>query len=247
MTPRSAFTFHAERLERDDVWHAVRRVARTFGARGRGLTFFVHPLTAIEADVDLAPRLAELAQAGHEIAQHTHYYRDHAEGPGGLVKTTSLDDATVLRCLDRDFDYLSEAGHRPRGFVGGGWAVSATALAWLQERSFAYDCTYRTFRLGYDNPLAAPGDDAPGPSRIGSLVELPTTSTFSAEIRRPFGGHDTASGSVRYRLSYMHDTDLLGWKDAALRRLRPLLVRRYRHVTAGQVVRELGDLRQGAR
>lgn len=236
MQPLCAFAFHAERLEDDDVWEAVRMTAAWMQSRGVPLTFFVHPLTAIEAGVDLTPRLAQLADGGHEIAQHTHFYAEHHEGPRGLVKRTDLGEGTVIRCLSRDFEYLVGAGFRPRGFVAGGWAISPVTFDWLEVHGFRYDCSYRTFGLRYPNAMAAEGDDAPGPFWRGHVLEIPTTAPLSDEIRRPWTAHAASSENVRFRIGYMHDTDLIKrGRGMALRRCRTTITRGYVHVTVGEI------------
>lgn len=237
-------TMHAEHLERDDVWMRVSSTARDLGRRRIPITFFVHPFHAIRAGFDLRPRLEQLLVGGHEIGQHTHYYGRYEETPAGVRKETSLDPDTVERCLDRDHAYLRTAGITPAGYVSGGWAIPDGLFGWLRERAFAYDCSFRSYRLPYANPASLPGDDATVPFRVDGLLEIPTTARMSAWLRARATGsaRSLTAGRVRYELVYLHDTDLLhGPKRAMLRRLVPLLVRRRRPVAVGELASIVAD------
>ena len=112
-------TLHAERMEVDRVWINIDRLLRNLERAGGRATVFVHPFSAIEAGVDLGPRIQNLLGRGHEIAQHTHYYAPRA--PGATTKPVDrMDPENVVRCLDRDLRYLREAGVDSRGYVAGG-------------------------------------------------------------------------------------------------------------------------------
>lgn len=239
---------HAESLERDSVWDAVRRALDRIEPRGVRVTFFVHPFTAIRAAIDIADRIGELAQHGHEIAQHTHFYAEYEETAKGIRKRTDLDAEVIDRCLARDHDYLVSVGFTPRGFVSGGWAIVPEIVEWLQAHGFAYDCSYRTYRLPYESEHARSGDDAAGPFRKGPLLEVPTSATLPMEVRGPLPGGTgpIVVGDVRYRLSYLHDADLLERrKFLSLTRLRGLMLgRNVRHVTAGELAQVVGSMLQ---
>jgi hypothetical protein len=242
---------HAEELQRDDVWRAVSRFAAAFERRGMRLTVFVHPFRAIRTRFDLASRLGELRDRGHEIGQHTHYYAAFVESAQGTRKETRLDVETIRACLDRDHAYLLEAGAAPSGYVSGGWAIHDEIYAWLRERRFAYDCSYRTFTLPYANPAATAGDAAAGPFRIDGIVEVPTTDPMGGWLRR--GGslrRPPATPARAYRLVYLHDTDLIGAvKGRIVSSLAPALARGSRSVTGAElasiVSAELEDQRDG--
>src|SRR5690348_11076417 len=89
---------HAERLHEPQVWRAVQRLLTDAKRRRLKLTFFVHPYWAIQSGRDLVAPLEEILNAGHEIAQHTHFY---FEG-----KQTVLSDENVTRRLDEDLSVL---------------------------------------------------------------------------------------------------------------------------------------------
>jgi peptidoglycan/xylan/chitin deacetylase (PgdA/CDA1 family) len=238
MSDLLAVTFHAEHLERDDVWSHVARAAGAFARRRIPLTFFVHPFHAIRAGFDLRARLQELRDQGHEIGQHTHYYARFEQTATGTNKRTSLESETIERCLARDHAYLGEAGFSPTGYVSGGWAINDEVFAWLRANRFRYDCSFRTYRLPYANPAAAAGDDASGPFWLDRLLEVPTTAGLTTWLRRrPSGAPRPRAGDdARYELIYLHDTDLLEWpKRTLFLRAVPLLARGKRATTAGEL------------
>jgi peptidoglycan/xylan/chitin deacetylase (PgdA/CDA1 family) len=245
----ACLTVHAERLERDPVWDAVRRALDRIEPHGVHVTFFVHPFGAIRAEIDIADRIKELAERGHEIAQHTHFYAEYDETEAGVRKRTDLAPTVIESSLARDRDYLLEAGFTPRGFVSGGWAIHTAIFEWLEAHGYSYDCSYRTYRLPYESGHSRDGYDVDGPFRMGSLLEVPTSSSLKDEVMAaPWAGSGAvAVGDVKYRLSYLHDDDLLERrKFLSLTRLRGLrLGGRVRHVTADALAGVLGSRLQG--
>src|SRR4051794_41165954 len=137
-------TMHAERLHDDRVWVLVQRF---LSDSARPWTVFVEPVHARIAGVDLAPRLAWLAERGHESAMHTHLSQLHGdrERASGFSKGSEPSARAVEDCLDNDFRYLVARGHVPRGFVAGAWRVDDRVLVWLVAHDFVYDCTLRTY------------------------------------------------------------------------------------------------------
>jgi peptidoglycan/xylan/chitin deacetylase (PgdA/CDA1 family) len=200
------FTLHAERLEVDPVWARTDHLLRRLERRGGRATLFVHPFSAIEAGADLGPRIRSLIDRGHEIGQHTHYYAPRSPGSTGKPDS-EMDADNVLRCLNRDLDYLRASGADPRGYVAGGWAMHDAADGWLRERAFSYDASVRSFSLGYQNPQAAAGDHWERPLTENGLVRLPTTTPATRWFRRANGALSFGAGS--YDLAYIHDYDLL--------------------------------------
>ena len=245
----ACLTMHAERLERDPVWDALRRALDRIEPHGVHITFFVHPFEAIRAEIDITDRMKELAERGHEIAQHTHFYAEYAASVAAIGKHTDLGPEVVDHCLTRDRDYLVEAGFTPRGFVPGGWAIDTAIFEWLGAHGYSYDCSYRTYRLPYKSRHARDGDDVAGPFRMGPLLEVPTSSSLKDEVlAAPWAGSKAvAVADVKYRLSYLHDDDLLlRRKFLSLTRLRRLrLGGRVRHVTAGALAEVIGSRVQG--
>ena len=214
------FSFHAERLEREEVWRRTSDLLEAVELRGGHATLFVHPFTAIEAEADLGPRLRELMERGHELGQHTHFYAPRTSDDEGKLPTL-LSAENVRRCLDRDLRYLRDAGAEPRGFVAGGWAIHDEVLRWLRECGFLYDASVRSFALNYEHPDAVEGDGWTGPLVQDGLLRLPTTSPLT-RIAKSRGRPLEADG-LSYELGYIHDYDLVSFAQrmaagAALRR-----------------------------
>ena len=171
-------TLHAEALHDDRVWELVRK---TLARSEMRWTLFVEPLRARIDQIDIGPRLAWLAGEGHEIGMHTHHYR--LLGPPGA--TTGFDKTIdgvshdeLVRGLRECWEYLVERGHRPHGFVAGGWLTLEPVFAWLAAHGFDYDCSLRTYAPTRAGSTWSPGVTSSAAARIGALVEIPTTTTL---------------------------------------------------------------------
>jgi hypothetical protein len=122
---------------RDTVMRcAVPRFAELFARRGLHATFFT---VGEDLDVELlgergraaGARVGELAGDGHEIGNHSYSH------PYELAR---LADDVVRHEIARADDLLAEAsGRRVVGFRAPGYDLSATMLAVLAERGYAYD------------------------------------------------------------------------------------------------------------
>ncbi len=212
MMPAARFrclALHAECLDVPKVWQRTSRVLQALERHGGRATLFVHPLQAIESGVDLGPKIRELLDRGHEIAQHTHFYAPRTERHRGKPPTLATPH-NIRRCLDRDLAYLLAAGADPKGFTSGGWAIEPEVGGWLDEHRFAYDCSYRSFGLRYVSAAAEAGGGRLRPERVGSLLQIPTT----LPLREAVLGIVTRqrrrlrAGPVPYELVYVHDYDL---------------------------------------
>jgi peptidoglycan/xylan/chitin deacetylase (PgdA/CDA1 family) len=232
MTCLASLTLHAEKLHRDDVWAVVERLAQRAADRGARLTFFVHPFWALAAGVDVTMRVVRLAELGHEIGQHTHYY-DARTGRVPDHKAGDLDPGNVVRRLEEDRAALERAGVRPQGFVSGAWAFPEGLAEALAAHGFVYDCSLRTYAPPSNASGMTPAA-APHFLRDG-LLEVPTT----APLRRAIGLRPGSArlGDLAYRLVYCHDDDLLDpRKRAALGWLLATLpFRGWRLVPAGEI------------
>ena len=168
MAPLRAFVLHAERLHVAPVWRRTSALLSRLERYEARATLFVHPYEAIEAGVDIGPRIRELLARGHEIAQHTHFYEERDSGTSGKPRT-DLDPRNIGRCLDRDLANLRAMGADPNGFTSGGWAVQPTVETWLADNGFGYDCSFRSFELGYENPAADAGGGYDAPALSGGI------------------------------------------------------------------------------
>jgi peptidoglycan/xylan/chitin deacetylase (PgdA/CDA1 family) len=93
-------------------------------------TFFVVGAD-LEEDTEGRALLAELARAGHELANHTHTHRyDFARLPqAAMAEEIDRAHAVVGAC----------AGTAPLGFRAPGYAINSDALDLLQARGYRYD------------------------------------------------------------------------------------------------------------
>ncbi len=106
------------------------RFADLFARHDVRATFFVVG-TDIEEDAEGRALLAELARAGHELANHTHTHRyDFARLPEPeMAAEIDRAHAAVGAC----------AGAAPIGFRAPGYAISAPVLDLLRARGYRYD------------------------------------------------------------------------------------------------------------
>ncbi|GHG12343.1 MULTISPECIES: polysaccharide deacetylase family protein [Amycolatopsis] len=169
---------------------AVPRLLEILGERGLTTTVFV-----VGADVvreDGAKAVAEIAAAGHEVANHSFGHEPWLH----RYSRERLEDE-----LSRTEDAIAAAGApRPSGFRGPGYSVTRDLVELLAERGYAYDASTLPTWIGplaraYHNRTAKNTDDGAGElfggvSRVlapvhayrwqtcagSSLVELPVTT-----------------------------------------------------------------------
>jgi len=194
---------------------ALPRLERLFESEGIPATFF-----AIGSDLDEtnAARLASLARAGHEIANHSFGHR---------YDLTRLDRASIRREIERGMDAIERAcGVRPEGFRAPGYTITDTVFEVLEELGVAYDSSVfpcpayyapkaavigalellgRPSRSIVDDPrvLSAPADPyrvgRPYWRRGGGMLELPIGVTRL--LRLPYIGTSVVlSGTKGARL-----------------------------------------------
>jgi peptidoglycan/xylan/chitin deacetylase (PgdA/CDA1 family) len=106
------------------------RFAELFARHDLRATFFVVGAD-LEEDAEGRALLAELARAGHELANHTHTHRyDFARLPrAAMAAEIDRAHAVVGAC----------AGAAPIGFRAPGYAINADALDLLNARGYRYD------------------------------------------------------------------------------------------------------------
>jgi len=106
------------------------RFAELFARHELRATFFVVGAD-LEEDAEGRALLAELARAGHELANHSHTHRyDFARLPhAAMAEEIDRAHAVVGAC----------AGTAPLGFRAPGYAINSDALDLLQARGYRYD------------------------------------------------------------------------------------------------------------
>jgi peptidoglycan-N-acetylglucosamine deacetylase len=106
------------------------RFAELFARHDLRVTFFVGGAD-LEEDAEGRALLAELARAGHELANHTHTHRyDFARLPhAAMAEEIDRAHAVVGAC----------AGTAPLGFRAPGYAINSDALDLLRARGYRYD------------------------------------------------------------------------------------------------------------
>jgi len=211
-----ALCLHAELLHDEQVWQRVQLALEELDKRDLKITFLVYPLRSLAAGHDIRPRVRRLAERGHEVGQHTHFYiGEVTERP---YKQSDLSDRNVRECIARDFRWLQECGIEPKGFCGGNFMMTETAFETLAEFGFTYDCSARL-------PWERKNFEMPHPWLEGarvrefagrSLVLLPNTEYLTLpqylDPRRRNRRASLVNGKYDYQLIMNHDYDLTNWK-----------------------------------
>jgi hypothetical protein len=176
--------------------------------RNMRATFFVYPFRAEVVGRDITERVRTLASLGHEIGQHTHFYKgSKIDKPD---KTNDLSDGNIICCLRRDSDTLKMMGFSPKGFTAGAWLANETVWGTLVDLGFVYDCSVR---------FPGPRKTATTPflhwrlvpelytTTRGHIVCMPTTCSLGEWFN---WGRKAQVGAIHaYQLVYLHDYDLL--------------------------------------
>jgi peptidoglycan/xylan/chitin deacetylase (PgdA/CDA1 family) len=209
-------TFHAERLHSDGLWGRLVEYLSFFNAQAIKATFFstapLHPVYREQpgfSERKWIERLNRLAQGGHLIEQHTHFY-DERE------KKADLSYDNLRKRLEKDRHWLERHGFPIQGFVGGAWVINDEVFRLLIENGYKYDCTARSFDLQY---LRGRGDHllASQPFKIlsgtNSLLEMPTTASVKKLLLSalPFASHRSylvGGENMRFCIVYLHDYDV---------------------------------------
>lgn len=157
---------------------ALPRLERLFREESIPATFF-----AIGSDLDEenAARVASLARAGHEIANHSFGHR---------YDLTRLDRDTIRREIAEGMDAIERAtGSRPEGFRAPGYTITDTVFDVLEELGVVYDSSVFPCPAYYAPKAAIIGalQIVGRPSR--SIVDDPRVLTAPADpyrIGRPY-------------------------------------------------------------
>lgn len=209
-----ALAIHTEKIHDPLVWKRLRFVLSTLSRKGSRATLFVYPFRAIVAgksDVALE-RVKWAWSQGHEVAQHTHFYK--GESIDKPERVTDLSGKNVIHCLRRDHAWLSQIC-RPGGFTSGGWAVPPALYPALVELGFEYDCSARHPALRRPQTPHMVWLVKPELRKFeqGRVLLVPTTHSLKGSLFRFRGGDlETGLNDVRYRIVYFHDYDLLRWE-----------------------------------
>ncbi len=207
--------FHAEELHDDQVWKRVDEIAHWMAGMNMNATFFVYPFRAQVDGKDITERVQELASLGHEIGQHTHFYSGRKINKPG--KIDDLSDTNIVRCITRDFKTLQKMGFAPKGFTAGAWFVNRTVLDAVVGLGFLYDCSAQ-----FPKPKAMQESAHHIWLRCpefytnaqGQVICLPTTSSLGEWFK--WGRHVRTGGALPYQLIYLHDYDLLCFRNRLL-------------------------------
>lgn len=205
-----ALAIHAEKLHDDRLWQRVNRLAQRIAQKDFKATFFVYPYRAQVAGKDISNRIKTLAEFGHEIGQHTHFYADDKiDKP---EKKNDFSKRNVGRCLTRDFETLCAAGIKPKGFTAGGWKVNNFVLDGLIDLGFIYDCTARFPKPKLKESTLNAWLVRPRLYRNerGKLWQIPTTCSLGEFFK--WGRKRTSSSRVPYYVVYFHDYDLSSFR-----------------------------------
>jgi len=119
----------------------VPRILDLLDELGLTITFFIVGRDAARAD--RRPLLRRIAERGHDIANHSFRHE-----PWLHVYTEGALDAELARAEEA---IEAATGHRPRGFRGPGFSLSAAVLEALLRRGYHYDASTLPMFLG---PLA---------------------------------------------------------------------------------------------
>ncbi len=211
-----ALAFHAERLHEDQVWKRLQGVLRLMRLRRIRATFFIYPFRAAVVAKDIGERVRFLAEEGHEIGQHTHFYAGtKIDKPD---KVNDFSEANVVHCLWRDFEILCSTGVQPKGFTAGSWKINETILNTLIDLGFTYDCSSRFPKpKGIEQPhyyyhwLVSSQFYT---NVKGGLLRLPTTCSLGEWFK--WGRNVRTQGILPYQLIYLHDYDLLSFRNYLL-------------------------------
>ena len=174
-------TMHAEHLhldagvgsdpcDPDEVAAALDHLHRSVAGTNRGIRS--------------ARPIAWFADHGHEIAMHTHHHLLQGE-PGhttGFLMGQPLDDSDIHRCLQRELRLPRRAWTQAEGFVSGNWLVLDQSSNGCRRRASSTTPRFAPIRARIPT-RPSPNEPRATVSRLGDLVEIPTTSTLKQQLQ----------------------------------------------------------------
>jgi len=209
-------TLHPEKLHSDRLWVGLAEIVNFLDAQAIKATFFsiapLHPVYQGQpgfSEGKWVERLNHLHHDGHLIEQHTHFY-------GEKEKKGDLSYDNLRKRLEEDKHWLEQHSFPVQGFVGGAWVINEDVFRLLIENGYKYDCTARSFELGY---LQGRGDQliVSEPFKVlsgnNTLLEIPTTASVQNMLLGflPFASYKpyfVGRGEVQFCIVYLHDYDL---------------------------------------
>lgn len=152
---------------------ALPRIARLFRDEDVPATFFA---VGTDLDAENALRIAELAQAGHEIANHSLSHR---------YDLTRLDRSAIRREIDGGADAIERAcGVRPVGFRAPGYTITDVVFEVLSDLDVRYDSSVFPCPAYYGAKAAVIGAMRALGRRSRSIVDTPRVLTAPADPYR---------------------------------------------------------------
>ena len=165
--------------------HSLPRFAELFDRHGIKATFFV---VGRDLDEDRTGRrlLADLAAAGHELANHSYAH---------LYDLTRLPPARQSEEIDRAHTAIAAcAGAAPVGFRAPGYETSAALIDLLCARGYAYDSSTFPSVPYYRAKAAVMGSLRLRGRKSGSILARPSVLTAPRTPYRPAAGHAYRAG-----------------------------------------------------
>lgn len=199
-----ALSIHTEALHEENVWRNVGDILRYLSKHDARATWFsINPaFTGYRAmgheENKWTERLRAIKEAGHEIQQHTHFYK----GKEGVPKGEGYDMSRehMAKRLGEDKEWLSNLGINATGFVSGAWKISDDLFAVLNEMGYKYDSSFKTGILRH----------------IHDVMEIPSTGhlkTMLIDFFKPKSSRAFLEyGGMRIRAVPFHDYDLASFK-----------------------------------
>jgi hypothetical protein len=161
------------------------RFAELFDRHGIRATFFVVGRD-LEEDSEGRTLLAQLAAAGHELANHSWAHR---------YELTRLPPARIAEEIDRAHVAIAScAGAAPDGFRAPGYETSSVVHELLIERGYAYDSSTFPAIPYYLAKAAVMGALRLGGRRSGSILARPAVLTAPRMPYHPRQGHPYRRG-----------------------------------------------------
>src|SRR5687768_1774765 len=104
--------FHTEKLYDNQIWRRLQHALDLLDKYEMKVTFLIYPFRSIMVGKDISNRVKELANRGHEVGQHTHFYIGNVTDRP--YKRNDLSDNNIRACITRDYQWLQACGIKPQ-------------------------------------------------------------------------------------------------------------------------------------